>query len=666
MSNKNLSRRRRGLRFRPSGGLGRTAQPPQHEALQARAAAESDETLRETVFDKRHEREIERAQDIAAGVTKTNQARDDQRNAEGQIQVAEPEPSQQKPQFGAEPPSPKAYEPVKIPEQPPKGIVEKLRVAASALVEKVERLIKPHVKKVHKEIIINAEPLETRVALLEEGSLEEFTIERPGDERLAGSIFKGRVRNLEEGLKAAFVDIGFEKNAFLHYWDIMPTGLDSSVELVERPAARDRKRDKPRITQKDVPRLYPPGSEIVVQVTKGPIGTKGPRVTTNLVLPGRFLVLLPTSDQCGISRKIENQQERQRLRKILRELAIPDGMGVIMRTAAEGQRKRYFIRDLALLLEEWRQIQERIKTMPAPACVYQEPDLIERTVRDFLTEDVERIVVDNQDAFNRIVEMISKISPRSARKVKLYTEPQPIFDRFNITPQLESAFARKVALPSGGYIVIDETEALVAIDVNTGSHKSTGQQESTILQVNLEAAEEIARQLRLRNIGGLIVVDFIDMKSRRDQQTLFQRMKDALRRDRAKTHLLPISALGLMEMTRQRHTESVHQAVYDDCPYCLGRGKLKSPLTMSAEIQRKLIEILRKRPRDESDFQLRVIVHPTILERLKHEDEKHIIEIEKRYFGKLTFRADPSFHPEQFKIINAVTNEELASAGFSG
>ncbi len=665
MSNKNLSRRRRGLRFRPTGGLGRTAQMPQHEASQARAAAESEEALHEAVFDQRHEREIERAQDIAAGIKQTNRPTHDQRNTEQPFQVAESEPVQEKHQPKTETVSAKPYEPVKIPEQPPKGIVEKLRVAASALVEKVERLIKPRAKKVHKEIIINTEPLETRVALLEEGSLEEFNIERPGDERLAGSIFKGRVRNLEEGLKAAFVDIGFEKNAFLHYWDIVPTGLDSSVELVERPSARDRKRDKPRITQKDVPRLYPPGSEIVVQVTKGPIGTKGPRVTTNIVLPGRFLVLLPTSDQCGISRKIENQQERQRLRKILRELAIPENMGVIMRTAAEGQRKRYFIRDLALLLEEWREIQERIKSMPAPACVYQEPDLIERTVRDFLTEDVERIVVDNQEAFNRIVEMISKISPRSARKVKLYTEPQPVFDRFNITPQLESAFARKVALPSGGYIVIDETEALVAIDVNTGSHKSTSQQESTILQVNLEAAAEIARQLRLRNIGGLIVVDFIDMKSKRDQQTLYQRMKEALRRDRAKTHLLPISALGLMEMTRQRHTESVHQAVYDDCPYCLGRGKVKSPLTMSAEIQRKIIEILRKRPRDESDFQLRVVVHPTILERLKHEDEKHIIEIEKRYFGKLTFRADPSFHPEQFKIINAATNEELASAGFA-
>ncbi len=247
--------------------------------------------------------------------------------------------------------------------------------------------------------------------MLEEGKLEEFTIERTTEERLVGSIFKGKVRNLEDGLKAAFVDIGFEKNAFLHYWDIVPNAFDSGVEIVERG---DRKRDRPRITQKDIPRLYPPGSDIIVQVTKGPIGTKGPRVTTNLVLPGRYLVLLPNSDQSGISRKIENQEERQRLKKILRELTIPDGMGVIMRTAGEGQQKRYFVRDLALLLEEWEEIQERIKQQPSATCVFQEPDLIERTVRDFLTEDVERIVVDNPQSYDRMRDMISKISKRSA------------------------------------------------------------------------------------------------------------------------------------------------------------------------------------------------------------------------------------------------------------
>src|SRR6266478_3311491 len=263
------------------------------------------------------------------------------------------------------------------------------------IIRKGEELLARRSKKTNKEIIVNAEALENRVAVMENGQLEEFTIERTTEKQIVASIFKGKVRNLEDGLKAAFVDIGFEKNAFLHYWDIVPSNFDSGVELVERET---KKRDKPRITQKDIPRLYPPGSDIIVQVTKGPIGNKGPRVTTNLVLPGRYLVLLPNSDQSGISRKIENQQERQRLKKILRELTIPEGMGVIMRTVGEGQQARYFVRDLALLLEEWKSVQERIKAQPSATCVFQEPDLIERTVRDFLTEDVERIVVDNPKA----------------------------------------------------------------------------------------------------------------------------------------------------------------------------------------------------------------------------------------------------------------------------
>jgi ribonuclease G len=639
------------MRFRPSRGLGHgQPQQPDREAQQARAEVVGGTQAPEKVYEHRHTSEIDRAENIAAGLPpegpKETEQAPNQDSLREPVQLPPPEVKEEK------------FTPVPLKERP-RGIVDAIRVAATSLVQKVQRLIKP-VKRAHKEVIINAETLETRVAVTEEGRLEEFTIERTTEERLVGSIFKGKVRNLEDGLKAAFVDIGFEKNAFLHYWDIVPNNIDSGVEIVDRGG---RRRDKPKITQKDIPRVYPPGSEIITQVTKGPIGTKGPRVTTNLVLPGRYLVLLPNSDQSGISRKIENQQERQRLKKILRELAIPDGMGVIMRTVGEGQQKRYFVRDLALLLDEWSQIQDRIKNQPPPSCVFQEPDLIERTVRDFLTEDVERIVVDSPKASDRMKEMISKISRRSADKVKLYADPQPIFDRFNITRQLENAFSRQVHLKSGGYIVVDETEALVAIDVNTGRHKGGKDQETSILKVNLEAADEISRQLRLRNMGGLIVLDFIDMKNRRDQQQVYQRMKEGLRRDKAKTHVLPISQLGLLEMTRQRHSESVHAAVYDDCPYCKGRGKVKSALTMSVEIQRKLSEILKKRPRDESDFQLRIVVHPTILDRLRNQDEKHLIEMEKRYFGKLSFRADPALHAEQFKIVNVTNNEELASVG---
>src|SRR6266478_4564914 len=270
------------------------------------------------------------------------------------------------------------------------------------IIRKGEELLARRNKKFNKEIIVNAEALENRVAVMENGQLEEFTIERTTEKQIVASIFKGKTKNLEPGLKAAFVDIGFEKHAFLHYWDIVPSSFDSGVEIVEREGKR---REKPKITQKDIPRVYPPGSDIIVQVTKAPIGTKGPRVTTNITLPGRYLILLPNSDQSGISRKIENQQERQRLKKILRELSIPDGMGVIMRTVGEDQQQRYFVRDLALLLEEWNQIQDRIRKHPPATCVFQEPDLIERTVRDFLTEDVERIVVDQAKAYERMREI---------------------------------------------------------------------------------------------------------------------------------------------------------------------------------------------------------------------------------------------------------------------
>ena len=634
------------MRFRPSPNA-----QPKKVVIEAKPDS-TMETLgqNQRIFDKSRVGEIERAENVAAGlppdgapVTTVEQGKKGYR-----------EPHLDTPEEVKE-----DFKPVEI-EQKPRNLLDAIRMTAQKVIKKVQRLIRK-VEPSNKEVIINAESLETRVAVTEKGRLEEFTIERNTEERLVGSIYKGRVRNLEDGLKAAFVDIGFEKNAFLHYWDIVPNQFDSGVEIVEREPRRGRP-EKPKITQKDIPRVYPPGSDIIIQVTKGPIGTKGPRVTTNLVLPGRYLVLLPNSDKSGISRKIEHPEERQRLKRILRELEIPEGMGVIMRTVGEGQQKRYFVRDLALLLEEWRGIQEKIQNGPSPSCVFQEPDLIERTVRDFLTEEVERIVVDSQAAFDRIQEIIGRISKRSQAKVKHYAEHQPIFDRFNITKQLETTFSRQVMLKGGGYIVIDETEALVAIDVNTGRHKGSKDQDATILKVNLEAGEEIARQLRLRNMGGLIVLDFIDMKSRRDQQQVYQRVKDGMRRDKAKTHILPISQLGLMEMTRQRHSESTRSAVYDDCPYCKGRGKVKSAVTMSVEIQRKLGEIMKKRERDESDFQLRILVHSTLLTRLNTEDRQLITDLEKRYYGKLTLKSDPGLHAEEYRIINGVTNEELARA----
>src|SRR5712691_8314929 len=405
MSERNFSRRRRGgMRFRPAGGLHQQQNPRRQEraALEARAEATGDKPTKEGIYDRsRYQKEIDRSENIAAGLPPEGAPKTQESATEGEAgkrQFREPHldtPAEVKEE---------TFQPVPVSEPAPQGIVQSIKAAANKVMKKVHRMIKPvPVANRHKELIINCESLETRVGVLEEGKLEEFTIERASDERLVGSIYKGKVRNLEDGLQAAFVDISFEKNAFLHYWDIVPSSFDSSVEPVERES---RKPQKPRITQKDIPRLYPPGSEIIVQVTKGPIGTKGPRVTTNIVLPGRYLVLLPNSDKSGISHKIENPAQRQRLKTILRGLTIPEGMEVIIRTVGAGQQARYFVRDLALLLEEWKDIQERIKKQPAPSCVFQEPDLIERTVRDFLTEDVERIVVDAQQPYERMRNMI--------------------------------------------------------------------------------------------------------------------------------------------------------------------------------------------------------------------------------------------------------------------
>ena len=519
-------------------------------------------------------------------------------------------------------------------------------------------------KTTYRELIINSEPLEKRVALLVDGTLEKFEIERESDSRMVGGIYKGRIKNLDPGLKAAFVDIGYSKNAFLHYWDMLPAAADSSIEVVRvnkkktpgapRPAT-------PEPTVKDIPTLYPSGSEIVIQVTKGPIGTKGPRTTTNLAIPGRYLVLMPYSDQCGISRKIEDHKERSRLKRMINELTIPEGMSVIVRTAGEGKKTRYFVRDLHILLKTWANIQAKMQSEKSPACLYQEPDIVERTVRDFLTEEVDRVLIDNADDHARTQTLVGQISKRSRSKIVLYKDNIPIFERFNIERQIEQTYQRRVPLPSGGEIVIDETEALIAIDVNTGSHKNkSGDEKNTIYAVNLEAAQEIARQIRLRNLGGLIIMDFIDMKERRHRNAVYEKMVNAMAADKAKNHILPISQLGIMQMTRQRQQESLSSNLYTDCPYCRGRGIVKSATTMSVELQRKLSSVVRRlqNRKDGKEYSLRVLVHPSILERLRNEDAELLVRMEKLYGVKLAFRADMNYHVENFKIINALTNEE--------
>ena len=541
---------------------------------------------------------------------------------------------------------------------------------------------------VKKQIILNAEKLERRLAQLSNGKLEQYEIEREEDEPKVGSIYLGRIINLEPALQAAFVDIGVGKNAFLHYWDMLPGGDDlleripdeetikkTSPKGRSRSAARKvavanekitlakqiREREKRRrhkMTIQDIPSFFPPGTELLVQVVKSPIGTKGARVTTNISIPGRYLVLLPYSDHIGLSSKIDNEQERQRLRKILSALDVPEGTGLICRTVGEGRKSVFFKRDLELLLDHWNRAEEALNTQKAPVLVYAEPTLIERTVRDFMTEDIDEIIVDDEAAFKNISAIVRKFGGgKMAAKVMRYTKAQPIFDAYNITAQINEVFRREVQLPSGGYICIDETEALIAIDVNTGHGKRNGDQPEVIFKTNMEAAEEIARQLRLRNIGGLVVLDFIDMRSSKDREELFRAMKRLTKGDRAKTKVLPLSKLGLMEMTRQREHESVKDTVFDPCPYCHGSGRVKSPVTMSAEIQRHLAMVLKNSKL--RGIPIRVVMHPDVLERMKRNDATLLQEMEKRYRNTLSFRADPALHYEDFYLIDPQTGERL-------
>ena len=522
------------------------------------------------------------------------------------------------------------------------------------MIDKVRKILGLSSRKAGNKLVLSVEKLETRVALLEGGRLEEYSVERRSSRNIVGSVYKGKVKNIEMGLKAMFVDIGFEKNAFLHFWDAIPAALDSGVEEIDR---RSNKRPRKRITVKDIPSIYPVGSDVIVQVTKGPIGTKGPRVTTNLSFAGRYVVLMPFSDRSGISRKIEEPKERERLRKVLRQLEIPEGVGVIIRTVGEGQRARYFVRDLRVLLDQWGKVDQAIRDNPSPCRLFEEPDLVERTVRDFLTEEINEIVCDDRGATDRMMDMVSQISRRARNRVRYYDGATPIFETHGVQKQVDDAFHRQVWLKCGGYIVIDETEALVAIDVNTGRNKGGRDVEKTILQTNLEAADEIARQLRLRNIGGLIIADFIDMKSRRDQQAVYNLMKERLKRDKARTHVLPISQLGLMEMTRQRAQESLSDTIYENCPYCGGRGVVKTTMSTSVELHRTLNTVMRRY--QDSIHDIRVILNPDVLKRLKEEDEELLVELERRYAGRLMFRGDPAFHHEKFVITDANTGAEL-------
>ncbi len=473
-----------------------------------------------------------------------------------------------------------------------------------------------------KEMLINvSEGEECRIALLENGKLEEFYIERTSATSHVGNIYKGRVVNVEPSIQAAFVDFGLGRNGFLHISDLQPSYFGHRGEDVTESVGRKlARRDRPPIQ-----RCLRRGDEIVVQIIKEGIGTKGPTLTTYLSIPGRIIVMMPGMSKMGISRKIEDEAERKRLRQILDQLEPPEDCGFIIRTAGVGRSKAEIQRDLAYLTRLWQQINKKIQSGPAPMTLYTEGDLVTRTVRDIFSNEIDRIIVDNQRVAEQVRDFIKLSSPRARDKVELYAEKVPLFHKYNIERDIEMMYSRHVPLPSGGSLVIDQTEAVVAIDVNSGKFRDHADAETTAFKTDMEAAEEIARQLRLRDLGGVIICDFIDLRYDRHRRELEQKLHECFKKDRAKTKVLRMSQFGIIELTRQRMRPSVKRSIYCDCPHCRGSGLVKTPESMSLDVMRKLAIATN----DERVARVELTVHNDVANYLNNRKRRQLADLEE-------------------------------------
>ena len=505
------------------------------------------------------------------------------------------------------------------------------------------------------ELIINTRPHETRVALMENGVVVELHIERTTGQELNGNIYRGRVVRVLPGMQASFVDIGFERSAFLYVSDV-----HRELSELEQMMLRNSQENEEHASQDleevrsdpitdisfNIEDLLHEGQDIMVQVSKEPIGTKGARLTSHVSIPGRHLVIMPTVNHIGVSRRIEDPDERERLRNII-QMIRPDGMGFIVRTVSEGTDANKLESEMNFLMKLWSNVQEKMAKTPAPGLLYRDLNICLRSVRDLFTREVDRLIIDSREEYGNIMEFIETFAPRLKYSVELYEGENPIFDTYGIEMDISRALERKTWLKSGGHIVIEMTEALTSIDVNTGSYVGKRNLEETILKTNLEAVKEIAYQLRLRNIGGLIVIDFIDLEKKADRERVFMTLKDALSKDKAKTHILRMSELGLIEMTRKRTRENLNRFLTEPCLYCEGRGSLKSKKTICYEIFR---DLEREAIPISDGGDIFVLVNPEIDYILKEEEQDSIVDLEKRINKRIIIIARDSFHVEQYEI----------------
>jgi len=504
------------------------------------------------------------------------------------------------------------------------------------------------------ELIVNVTMGETRVARLENGVVAEVYIERVREASIVGNIYKGKVVRVLPGMQAAFVDIGVERTAFLHASDVVSTEMPVVTELA--PGA-DEATDitagtkvavKSKYRGSHIEDLLKEGKDVIVQVAKDPMGTKGARLTSFISLPGRYIVYMPTVDHVGVSRKIESDKERKRLKTLIDKLSKGTNGGFIIRTASEGITQKEAKADVSYLHELWKTIEANTEKKRSAALIHSDLDVVLRVVRDLFTEDVDRLVIDSVPEYKRIIQFVGKFNPQLKSRIEIYQSDEPIFDAFGIEVEITRALGQKVWLKSGGYIIIEQTEALTAIDVNTGRFVGKRNVEDTILKTNLEAVKEIVYQLRLRNIGGIIILDFIDMVRTANREKVYNALKEALKSDRARTKITKISALGLVEMTRKRTREDIRNILADPCPYCEGKGYLKSPTTICYEIFREI----RREAADIKGKHIEVYAHPTVANALYDEERRYLEELEARYRKRVTVKSAADYHLEQFDIID--------------
>jgi len=502
------------------------------------------------------------------------------------------------------------------------------------------------------ELVINTRYHETRVALVENGTVAELHVERETGQELMGNIYRGTVVRVLPGMQAAFVDIGLERTGFLYVSDVYQSTLDLEQAMTKHAIGAGTEIEKEDIQEPasainfNIEELLQEGQEIMVQVSKEPIGNKGARLTSHISLPGRHLVLMPTVRHIGVSRRIEDPAERDRLRAVVREIA-PENLGFIVRTVSEGAEREKLQSEMDFLLRLWDTIQESMGRFSGPSLIYRDLTVSLRSVRDLFTREVDKLIIDSEAEYDKIMTFIETFASRLRYSVELYEGAEPIFDHYGIEMEISRALERKIWLKSGGYIVIEMTEALTAIDVNTGSYVGKRNLEETILKTNLEAVKEIAYQLRLRNIGGLIVIDFIDMERKSSRERVFTALKEAMQKDRAKTHILKMSELGLIEMTRKRTRENLNRLLEEPCLYCDGHGSLKSRKTVCYEIFR---ELERETVLPDGGDRVYLQVHPEIEKVLKEDEQEAVIQMEKRIARRIIINSRGDFHLEQYEI----------------